>query len=525
MSDRPPTEDQGSHWILPGGAHPPPGTPVPVPRRGPSRGGPILLLGLVVLLLLGVLALGLAGQVRAPEPATASPTPVAAPSATATPLAGGVPAPTATPLPIATPPASTATPPPSATATSLPPSPTPVPTATLPSPPTQAPVPTATAPPPPTATAAGGTLQRIDVYIDTLTETQQIGELLMFPVYADVYPAQYDTYLQQDQIANAILFTDLAQGVKPATLAGLRRLTQSVIAHAPNPLLFAADEEGGLVDRLAPYYGDTPAPSALAATGDPAKAYAQAQLDASRMTNLGLNTDFAPLADVYQGGAIDRSRMFGTTPAEVTRFAGAFLDGLQQHGVAGTLKHWPGIGAANGNPDYALPTIDKTKAQLDAVDFATFRALLSHDPGLIMVTHVMVPVYDPTYPASLSPTLVDGVLRGQLGYQGVVVSDAMAAAAIGQFMQSQGYADPAAGVAEASVLAILAGEDIVECPPDPGQIAATVAALTKAVELGPHHARPPAPLARADHRAQGAPRPDHPAALICLRWIRACQPP
>jgi beta-N-acetylhexosaminidase len=326
--------------------------------------------------------------------------------------------------------------------------------------------------------------ERIDDYIGKLTLDQQIGQLIMLPINVNTTNGEYRTYTHRYQIANAIMFTANPGSSPPKTLAQLRDITQDLIASSPNPMFIATDEEGGSVDRLAPYYGSSPSPASLAATGDPQRAYAQAKLAAERLKYIGINVDFAPLADVYQGGAIDRSRMFGTTTAQVTRFAGAFLDGLQQNGVVGTLKHWPGLGAASANPDYSPSTINKTRAQLNDTDFAAFRDLLSHDPGMIMATHVMVPAYDTRYPASLSPTLVDGVLREQLGYKGVVVTDAMEAAAVSQYMRSLGYANPATTVGEASVLAILAGEDIVESPGDAASITATVNALKQAVQSG-----------------------------------------
>jgi beta-N-acetylhexosaminidase len=370
------------------------------------------------------------------------------------------------------------------------------PTASITRPPaptnTPVPLPTAT---PSAITCPGGasgaastaltTIQKIDAYICKLSFSQQIGELLMIPVYANAYTPDYDVFLQQYQIANAIMFTEYNNGpLQPKTLAEFRQLTQAVIAHSTNPMLIATDEEGGIVDRIAPYYGRSPSPQVLGASGNPQKAYDQAQVDAIRLKDIGINADFAPLADVYQGGAVDRSRMFGTTPAQVTQYAGAFLDGLQRNGIMGTLKHWPGIGSASANPDQSLPTINKTKAQLAATDFVTFRNLLTHDPGMIMVTHVIEPAYDAKYPASLSAVLIDGVLRGELGYQGVVVSDAMEAGAIGDYMKSLGYTGPAQAIGEATVLAILAGEDIIECPNDAGQIEATVKALTTAVQSG-----------------------------------------
>ncbi|HEX8996744.1 MAG TPA: glycoside hydrolase family 3 N-terminal domain-containing protein [Ktedonobacterales bacterium] len=345
--------------------------------------------------------------------------------------------------------------------------------------------PTATSAPTVTPTTPPTLDQRIDAYIATLTPAQQVGQTLMLAVYASGYNANLAQALTQWHVGSVIVFTNYNGGpLQPTTSAGMRQLTSDLQAHADTPLLLAIDEEGGAVDRLSFYYGPTPSPQALAATGDPQRAYAQAQTDAQRMRALGLNVDFAPLADVSQGSGIDPSRTFGTTPAAVITYAGAFLDGLQQQGVAGTLKHWPGLGASTGNPDYTLPTVTHTQAQLNAIDFASFRGLLPRHPDMIMVTHVMVPAYDTQAPASLSPVLVQRVLRGQLGYSGVVVTDAMDAQGIVQYMARQGYADPAQGVAEACVRAFLAGDDLIEAPIEQDRLAATVAAMNHAVATG-----------------------------------------
>jgi beta-N-acetylhexosaminidase len=368
------------------------------------------------------------------------------------------------------------------------------PTATSPATAAALATPTATASP----TPAPDLDQRIDAYIATLTPTQQIGQTLMLAVYANGYNATLDQALTQWHLGSAIFFPNYNGGpLMPATLAGTQQLIGDLKAHADTPLLLATDEEGGLVDRLSFYYGGTPSPQQLAATGDPHQAYLQAQTDAQRMRQLGLNVDFAPLADVWQGGGIDQSRTFGTTPSQVTTYAGAFLDGLQQHGVAGTLKHWPGLGASTGNPDFVLPTVNHSQAQLNATDFASFRALLPQQPDMIMVTHVIVPAYDAHAPASLSPVLVQQALRGQLGYQGVVVTDAMDAQGLIAYMSQQGYSDPAKGIAEASVRAFLAGDDLIEAPIEQDRLAAVVAAMTQAVQSG---RIPPARLHEALHR-------------------------
>lgn len=327
--------------------------------------------------------------------------------------------------------------------------------------------------------------QRIDNYIAGLSTAQRIGQTLMFAVSANGYNATIDQALTQWHIGSAIVYTRLGSGpVQPGTLTGLRQLVQAMQSHAQTPLLLAIDEEGGTVDRLAPYYGGTPSARQLAATGNPQNAYNQAQTDAGRMRSVGLNVDFAPVVDVDQGGGAGQSRMFGTTADTVTTYAGAFLDGLQQHGVAGTLKHWPGLGASTGNPDFTLPTIQHSQAQMQAIDFAPFRSLLSHQPGMIMVTTVMAPAFDAQNPAMLSPVLVNGVLRGQLGYQGAIVTDALDAQGLIQYMSQHGYPNAVQGLAEASVRAFLAGNDLIEAPIEQDRLAAVVAALAQAVASG-----------------------------------------
>lgn len=336
-----------------------------------------------------------------------------------------------------------------------------------------------------TTTSATNLDQRIDTFIASLSTAQQVGQTLMLAVYADSYNANLDQALTQWSLGSAIVYTNYNGGpLKPTSGAGLQQLTQALRSHAGTPLLLAIDEEGGAVDRLAPYYGATPSARQLAATGDPQAAYAQAQTDATRMRAIGLNVDFAPVVDVDQGGGVGQSRTFGTSADTVTTYAGEFLDGLQQQGVAGALKHWPGLGAATGNPDETLPTITQSQAQMNAIDFAPFRALLSHQPGMIMATTVLARAFDAQNPAMLSPTLVNGVLRGQLGYQGVIVTDALDAQGLIQYMQQQGYGDPAAGLAEASVRSFLAGDDLIEAPIEQDRLAAVVAAMTAAVQSG-----------------------------------------
>lgn len=251
----------------------------------------------------------------------------------------------------------------------------------------------------------------------------------------------------------------------------------SIQAHASVPLLVTMDEEGGLVDRLGFLHFDAPLPAAqdLGASGNPALATQAGNQAAQEMLALGINTDLAPVVDVRgPHGSVETTRLYSSDPATVARFAGAYMDALQSHGVIATLKHWPGIGDVTLDPHLTLPSIDAPMSDLESQHFATFRALIARNPGMIMVTHVLVNAVDPSMPATLSPKLVDGILRGELGYNGVVMTDSL-------YMQGIAvrYSLPQAGV-----LAVMAGDDLLEGAYDTNSMAQMIAALKAAIADG-----------------------------------------
>jgi beta-N-acetylhexosaminidase len=132
--------------------------------------------------------------------------------------------------------------------------------------------------------------------------------------------------------------------------------------------------------------------------------------------------------------------------------ATAFVDAMQAQGIMATLKHFPGLGAATINPHFGLPIINTSRDYIEQVDFAPYRALLSHQPAMIMTTDLLMTALDPTTPAELSAPIVTGILRNELGYDGVVVTDALYMDGI-----SQHYT-----LAQSIVLAIQAGNDMIE---------------------------------------------------------------
>lgn len=167
--------------------------------------------------------------------------------------------------------------------------------------------------------------------------------------------------------------------------------------------------------------------------------------------------------------------MFGSTPQVVVTYAGAFLNGLQANNVAGCLKHFPGLGAVTSDPHLGLPVVNRSLAQLESIDLAPYRMMIAKDnPAMIMSTDVLMPAIDPNLPAELSPKAINGLLRNQLGYNGVVITDGLYMEGISQRWT----------LAQAAVLSIVAGDDLVEGPYTPGQVAAVIAAFKQALQNG-----------------------------------------
>lgn len=251
----------------------------------------------------------------------------------------------------------------------------------------------------------------------------------------------------------------------------------SIQAHAAIPMMISMDEEGGGVDRLGFNNLAPPIPSAenMAATGDPKAVYNEGVTAAQEMTALGINTDLAPVVDVrVTPDAIEWDRLFGNNPTTVDRYAGAFLNGLQDNDVIGTLKHWPGIGSITLDPHKTLPVMNRSLSQLQSTEFASFKGLLADNPGMIMVTHVIVPDIDPNLPATLSPAVVQGTLRDKLGYQGVVMTDSL-------YMQGIAihYTLP-----QAAVMSVEAGDDLLEGAFDTYSMRGMIQAIKNAMSAG-----------------------------------------
>ena len=237
----------------------------------------------------------------------------------------------------------------------------------------------------------------------------------------------------------------LVQG--PVTEHVWRRIAELQDFAGRIPLIFAVDEEGGRVQRLAAIVGRLPSAAAQTARSS-AQVAEQAAGHARKMFQLGFTMNFAPVIDVGAGEGIG-DRSFGDDPATVTEYGMATVEGLSAGGIVPVVKHFPGHGAASADThdELAFTTPLDELRQRDLIPFA---AVVGATDAAVMVGHLRVPGLTGELPASLSPAAIDGVLRNELGHSGLVVTDSLVMGAI----RSQWT------VSEAAVLAVIAGADL-----------------------------------------------------------------
>jgi beta-N-acetylhexosaminidase len=243
------------------------------------------------------------------------------------------------------------------------------------------------------------------------------------------------------------------------------------------PLWVAVDQEGGRVARLKAPFTEWPSMAALGRCGDTGLAERFATALAGELSAVGVTLDFAPVLDLQQDGghAVIGDRALASDPAEVGRLGRVIVDALQRHGVAACGKHFPGHGDACADSHQELPIIDHPPERLREHEMAPFRAAIEANVAAVMTAHVLYPSLDNTHPATMSPTIVGGILRLELGHQGLIVTDDLDMGAITQLES----------VEQAAVRAIAAGCDtVLVCGDSVERHVAVLEAIIHAVEEG-----------------------------------------
>ena len=310
--------------------------------------------------------------------------------------------------------------------------------------------------------------------LDTWSLERRAAQLVVVPAEEDdVLVAQP---LAAEGVGGIILFGSDAPPALAANLAALRRSAAGSL-----PLLVMTDEEGGEVQRMADLAGNLPWPRTMAATMTVAQVRVLAEQVGRRMRAAGVTMDLAPVLDLSDGPGPDAAdpdgpRSFSINPSVATAYGLAFAEGMQEGGVIPVVKHFPGLGQASYNTDFG-PAFDPPLSVLEAGSLRPFEAAIAAGLPAVMVGNVSVPGLTGTLPASLSEPAMTGLLRHQLGFHGLILTDSLSALSV----QDAGY-----NVPQAAARAIEAGADMVLFnSPDPGVTANDViAGIASAVTSG-----------------------------------------
>src|SRR5437588_6447349 len=290
--------------------------------------------------------------------------------------------------------------------------------------------------------------------VQNMTLDQKLGQMVIVEFYGSTLNTDLNQMIQGNQVSGVLIENSNGNA---QTRSQLVSLNQGMQKAAAIPLFITTDFEGGYVNELRLITGERSSEQAIGATGDPQKAYNAGLGAAADLMGLGLNVNFMPIVDVLTNpnnpGLPERT--FGSNPTVVTQMGQAYLRGLTAGGVVGCLKHFPGLGSANLDPHLSLPTMNRSLASLNNVDLVPYRTMINEGiVPMVMFTHILNPQLDPNLPTSLSPNVVTKLLRNELKFNGVIISDTLWMGGV-----SNTY-----DLAQAAVLAVKAGTDLLLGP-------------------------------------------------------------
>lgn len=305
-----------------------------------------------------------------------------------------------------------------------------------------------------------------------MTLQESVGQLFMIGIPGPAVSPDLAAFLKDYRPGGIILF---ARNLENA--AQIVRLTNELQQLSPDsPLFISIDQEGGRVSRLPAGFTIFPACATLGGCGTADLAYQVATVTATELRAVGINMNMAPVLDVDTNprNPIIGDRAFSHDPARVSELGLATMAGLQEHRVIACGKHFPGHGDTAADSHLELPTVDASRARLEQVELPPFRHTIQKGLASIMTAHVRYPALDPTLPATLSPAILTGLLREQLGFTGLILTDDLEMRAIIDHY----------GIEDASVRSFQAGADVLLICKERSRTIAAMDAVHAAVQRG-----------------------------------------
>lgn len=298
----------------------------------------------------------------------------------------------------------------------------------------------------------GGKLENeIARVLQEITLEEKIGQMIIVGFGGPKVDDHVESMIRNRQVGGLILFGRNIEDKDQ--LAALIADLQAINQDNRLPLFIAVDEEGGRISRLPPGTPQFPSNKALGEQNDPDYSFKVGQETGAELAALGFNMNFAPVLDIFSNpqNEVIGDRSFGNNPEVVSRLGLAVMKGLQSKNIIPVVKHFPGHGDTHVDSHFGLPVVEHDRARLESFEFIPFKEAISSGVEAIMVAHIMYPQLDPGKPATMSEKILTAVLRHDLGFEGLIITDDLEMGAITENFVLE----------EAALAAVQAGADLL----------------------------------------------------------------
>lgn len=295
------------------------------------------------------------------------------------------------------------------------------------------------------------TKDTIEAMINNMTIEEKIGQMVIVGVEGDAISSNIQRMIQEYHVGGFIF---MGKSVKNTTqLLKLVNDIKTTNSDNETPLFLSIDQEGGRVDRLPDEFKEYPTNEEIGKINNKELSYNIGRAMAYEISSFGFNMDFAPVLDINSNpkNTVIGDRAFGTSSQIVSSLGVETMKGLRDSNVISVVKHFPGHGDTAVDSHVGLPKVNKDLRSLNSSELIPFREAIKNNVDGIMIAHILLPKIDSKYPATLSKVVISDILRGHMGFKGVVITDDMTMGAI-----TKNYR-----VGDAAVQSINAGSDII----------------------------------------------------------------
>ncbi|MCM3758488.1 beta-N-acetylhexosaminidase [Sporosarcina aquimarina] len=333
----------------------------------------------------------------------------------------------------------------------------------------------------PTADTPNPTLDHMPVWstaekkeekmLSDMTLDEKIGQLIIAGIDGKVINKTSQQLIEDYQIGGVIFYANNI-GTPDQTIQFVNSLK---IANQNNllPLFTSIDQEGGHVDRLPKQVAKLPTNASIGKRNAPNHSFSIGRILGKQLTQFGFNMDFAPVLDVNSNpnNPVIGDRSFSSDPNVVSTHGIQTMKGIEKENVIPVVKHFPGHGDTSVDSHLELPKVNKTLQQLKQLELIPFKKAIEAEADVVMIAHILLPQLDKTYPASMSAPIITDLLRKQMNFNGLIMTDDMTMKAITNYY----------GIAQAAVQSVKAGSDIILIAHDPAEAISVIEALKAAV--------------------------------------------